>query len=115
MITARGFILQAGYRVVAADNGRLPVVRLFGRLEGGGSFLVRDDRQVPHFYIRDADASRARALRMPDLKPVDRRSFDGASVLRLDAEIPSDVPPLRDRLHGAGIETFEADVRFATS
>ncbi len=26
---------------------------------------------------------------------------------------PPDVPPLRERLHGAGIPTFEADVRFA--
>ena len=28
--------------------------------------------------------------------------------------LPADVPPLRDRLHAAGIDTFEADVRFAT-
>ncbi|MGH7881092.1 MAG: 3'-5' exonuclease, partial [Candidatus Binataceae bacterium] len=28
-------------------------------------------------------------------------------------QTPADVPGLRDRLHGGGIETFEADVRFA--
>jgi DNA polymerase II len=44
---------------------------------------------------------------------VDKRTFDGAQVCRLTTQTPSDVPPLRDRLHGAGIETFEADVRFA--
>ncbi len=115
MITARGFILQAGYRVVGAGNVRRPVVRLFGRLEGGGSFLIRDDRQAPHFYIRAADAGRAQTLGMPTPRPADRRSFDGASLCRLDTGIPADVPPLRDRLHDAGIETFEADVRFATS
>jgi DNA polymerase II len=115
MITARGFILQAGYRVVAAGSGRLPVVRLFGRLEDGGSFLVRDDRQQPHFYVRETDAGRARALGVPEPRAVDRRSFDGAPVCRLDVQIPADVPPLRDRLHAAGIETFEADVRFTTS
>jgi DNA polymerase II len=115
MITARGFILQAGYRVVAAESGRLPVVRLFGRLEGGGSFVVRDDRQLPHFYIRETDAGRARAFGIPDPKAVDRRSFDDAPVCRLDVQLPADVPPLRDRLHAAGIETFEADVRFTTS
>jgi DNA polymerase-2 len=31
----------------------------------------------------------------------------------LETEIPQDVPGLRDRLHAAGVETFEADVRFA--
>jgi len=116
MTTARGFILQASYRVVAAENGRrIPVVHLFGRLESGGSFLIRDDRRLPHFYIRAADAGRARGLRIPDLKPAGRRTFDGAEVYRLEMDVPSSVPPLRDRLHGAGIETFEADVRFATS
>ncbi len=28
--------------------------------------------------------------------------------------VPPDVPGVRDRLHAAGIETYEADVRFAT-
>ena len=53
---ALGFILQPTYRI---ENDR-PVVHLFGRLEGGRSFLVRDDRQSPHFWIRAADADRAR-------------------------------------------------------
>ena len=35
-------------------------------------------------------------------------------MCRIDVEVPSDVPPLRDKLHAAGIETFEADVRFAS-
>ncbi|HLF10513.1 MAG TPA: 3'-5' exonuclease, partial [Gammaproteobacteria bacterium] len=33
---------------------------------------------------------------------------------RLEMAVPADVPPLRDRLHKAGIDTFEADVRFAS-
>ena len=36
----RGFILQPTYRI---ESGR-PVVHLFGRLEQGEPFLVRDDR-----------------------------------------------------------------------
>jgi DNA polymerase-2 len=112
--TVRGFILQASYRVVSAPSGgRAPIVHLYGQLENGGTFLVRDDRQRPHFYIRAADAERARALRSPEPKPIDKRAFDGAPVSRIDVEVPPDVPPLRDRLHAAGIETFEADVRFA--
>ncbi|HEY8554179.1 MAG TPA: DNA polymerase II [Burkholderiales bacterium] len=111
---ARGFILQANYRVVPhADGRRVPVVHLYGRLEDGGTFLVRDDRQRPHFYIRAADADRAQALGAPKPTAIDKRTFDGAPVCRLEVETPPDVPGLRDRLQSAGIETFEADVRFA--
>src|SRR5208282_4967105 len=110
----RGFILQASYRVVHGANGRrVPVVHLYGQLEQGGTFLVRDDRQRAHFFIHAADADRARALGAPEPEPTDRRTFDGAPVCRLQVEAPPDVPSLRDRLHGAGIDTFEADVRFA--
>ena len=45
--SVRGFILEPTYRVEA---GR-PVVQLYGRLEDGRTFLVRDDRQTPHFYV----------------------------------------------------------------
>jgi len=90
------------------------VVHLYGRLENGESFLVRDDRQRPHFYLRAADAEKALRLRADTQSPTDRRTFGAEPVVRIDVDVPSDVPPLRDRLHGAGIETFEADVRFAT-
>ena len=109
-----GFILQASYRVARAGNGaRLPVVHLYGRLEEGGAFVVRDDRQRPQFYVRATDAERVRALGPAKLQLVDRRTFDGAPVARVELEVPADVPPLRDRLHAAGVDTFEADVRFA--
>ncbi len=111
---ARGFILQASYRVEnRPDGARVPVIHIYGRLEDGGTFLVRDDRQRPHFYVRAADAQRARTLRMPPAQPIDSRTFAGEQVARIEVEVPSDVPALRDRLHAAGIDTFEADVRFA--
>jgi DNA polymerase-2 len=110
----RGFILQASYRVVSQPNGeRVPVVHLYGRLENGGTFLVRDDRQRPHFYIRAADQERARTLRIPVPQQSDQHTFAGEPVCRIDAEAPSDIPPMRDRLHAIDVETFEADVRFA--
>ncbi len=112
--TVRGFILQASYRIVSGTGGqRIPVVQLFGRLEGGGTFLVRDDRQRPHFFIRAADAERARALRAPEPQAVSKRTFDGAPAGLIEAEVPADIPGIRDRLEAAGIDTFEADVRFA--
>ncbi len=110
----RGFILQTTYRVQAgADGGRVPVIHIYGRLEDGRAFLVRDDRQRPHFYIRAADVERARALRTPVPIPTDKRTFAGEPVCRIETIEPGDVPAIRDRLHAAGIDTYEADVRFA--
>ena len=111
---ARGFILQASYRVISEPDGRrFPVVHIYGRLEDGGTFLVRDYRQRPHFYIRAADAERARAVGVPEPQSTEKRTFDGLPVCRIEVAAPPDVPGVRDRLHAAGIDTFEADVRFA--
>jgi DNA polymerase II len=111
---ARGFILQASYRVESQPvTGRRPVVHIYGRLADGGTFLVRDDRQRPHFYIRAADTQRARGLGAPEPRAVEKRTFDGAPVALVVTETPGDVPAVRDRLHAAGVDTFEADVRFA--
>jgi DNA polymerase-2 len=110
----RGFILQSSYRVVSRPNGqRVPVIHIYGRLESGATFLVRDDRPRPHFFIRAADAERARALRIPPPQPSGKRTFDGAPLSLLQVDTPSEVPGVRDRLHEVHIDTFEADVRFA--
>ena len=114
MSTRRGVILQASYRVATGRTGaRYPVVHLYGRLEDGSTFVVRDDRPRPCFFIRTADAERARALGVPAPRPSERRTFDGAPASLIELAVPSDVPALRDRLHQAGIDTFEADLRFA--
>ena len=106
-----GFIFQASYRIRAG----VPVVHLFGRLENGDTFLVRDRRQSPHFHV-PADAP-ARALpadwQGARLSPSDRVTFAGQATRRVTVPTPADAPPVRDRLHARGIETFEADVRFA--
>ena len=106
---ARGFILQATYRI---ENGA-PVVHLYGMLEGGGTFLVRDGRETPHFYVRRADATRARELGAARQRDTARQTFAGDPVVRVEVAVPPDTPPLRDRLQEHGIRTFEADVRFA--
>ena len=43
----RGFVLQATYRV---QHG-VPVVYIFGRLANGDAFVIRDNRQRPHFFV----------------------------------------------------------------
>jgi DNA polymerase-2 len=41
-----------------------------------------------------------------------KRSFDGSAVVRIDVQRPTEVAGLRERLHAAGVQSLEADVRF---
>jgi DNA polymerase-2 len=109
MPTFRGFILQPTYRI---ESGT-PVVHLYGRLEDGRAFLVRDGRLVPRFYVEGKDAARAREKGARRQVASDRVTLLGRPVVRIEVQEPSDTPPLRDRLTKAGIATYEADVRFA--
>lgn len=90
------------------------MVHLFGVLEDGGGFLVRDGSQVPHFYVEEADAERALKLGATRQSPTDKSTLgEGRPVVRIDLAKPSDTPELRDRLQEHGIRCWEADVRFA--
>lgn len=102
-----GFILQSTYRI----HQRVPVVYLFGRLVDGRTFLVRDHRQRPHFYVAAADAQ---AVTNARVQPSPFTTFRGEPVVEVEVVIPSDAPGVRDALHTQGVRTYEADVRFAT-
>jgi DNA polymerase II len=124
-----GFILQPTYRV---ENG-VPVLHLFGVLEGGESFVYRDTRQRPSFFIPTRDIQKAEPILdqsrleygareelagvsepFPHFGENPWRSMAGEQLSELFVPLPPDVPPLRGRLWGAGIECFEADIPFAT-
>ncbi len=107
--TERGFLLQASYRLEAGQ----PVVHLYGRLESGKTFLIRDRREIPLFFVREADADRAAHLGAAPLTPANRVTFAGEPVVRVEVPVPMAAAPLRERLTAAGIECFEADVHFA--
>jgi DNA polymerase-2 len=104
----RGFVLQPTYRMEA---GR-PVVMLYGKLEDGRPFLVRDRRQVPRFYVEAGDAARAREAGAARQQATIQVTLTGRPLVRIEVEDPNDVPSLRNRLSAASIETYEADVRF---
>jgi DNA polymerase-2 len=105
----RGFILQPTYR---NEAGR-PVVHIHGRLEDGRSFLVRDRRVVPHFYVAAGDAERASGLGARPLAATGKVTLTNEPVVRVEVPTPGDTPPLRARLTAAGVACHEADVRFA--
>jgi DNA polymerase-2 len=89
------------------------VVHLWGTLETGESFLVRDDRLTPHFYVKASDRSRSTELGVRRIVESSRQTFAREPVLRIEVPTPPDTPALRERLHRGGVATFEADVRFA--
>ena len=105
---ARGFLLQPSYRV----RDGVPVIQLYGALEGGGGFLVEDDRFRPYFFVREADIGLLARERRARAEPSALRSLDGNAVARVEVATPGDVPELRMRVEAAGGVAYESDLRF---
>ncbi|MBM3287716.1 MAG: DNA polymerase II [Candidatus Eisenbacteria bacterium] len=107
-----GFLLHPTYRI---ESGRA-VVHLFGALDTGESFVVRDGRTRPHFFIREADSARSLSLLGTGVEfaPTELISMKGEPVARVTVPTPPDTPAIRDRLASAGIACLEADIPFAT-
>ena len=106
----KGFILQSTYRTM---NGK-PIIQIYGRLEDGRTFLVRETRQLPTFYVRTADAKQLH-WQNASVIPTSWKTLDGESASRVTVAEPSKVVPLRDRIHAAGFRSYEADIPFATA
>ena len=108
----RGFILHAAERT----HGGRAEVHLVGRLETGETFAVVDRRVAPAFWLRADDEGPAQSIRDRDGSAArfvasDRRTMDGARVLRVEAPTVSASQRLRDALHREGIRTYEADIK----
>lgn len=106
----RGFILQSTYRVL---NGK-PVILIYGRLEDGRTFLVRETRRRPSFYVRAEDVPRI-SWNNAQVNSTSWKTLEGINATRITVGQPSEVVPLRDRLHGMGLHTYEADIPFANA
>jgi DNA polymerase-2 len=106
VVPERGFVLTPTYRVRA---GR-PSVHLWSVLESGEPALIVDDRLTPYCFVRTRDAE---AVRGAQVIPTDLTTFAGEPVSRVEVPTPADLPHLRRRLAGIGVECFEADLRFA--
>ncbi len=106
----RGFILHPTYYI---ERGRA-IVHLFGKDEEGDSFVVRDDRWRPHFFIRTEDVKAAQDVETLEIVESDWTTPNGQPVSRVYVPTPPETPAIRDALQDAGIATFEADIPFAT-
>ena len=101
-----GFILQAQERT----HRGLPVVLLYGRLMDGRTFLAREGRLRPRFWIRADEDARARALglHVTSQQGCDLRGDPLYAIVARDSRA-LDADAARARSQGLG--TFEADVR----
>lgn len=106
----RGFLLQTNYRI-ESDNA---VLYLYGRLDNGQSFLIRETRQRPHFVIRDKDVGHP-ALKGIEIERSEYHTLDGHPAATVLFQTPRDMLSCRDRLHHQHVPTYEADLRFAES
>ena len=105
-----GFVLTPTYRLVA---GR-PQVHLYAMLACGEPALIVDTRFRPYCYVRASDRERARpALGRLAVRETELRTFAGEPCLRIELDMPAEVPMLRRRLAEVGVPAFESDVRFA--
>ena len=103
----RGFVLQPRCRVL----GSRCEIQLFGVLEGGGAFVVEDDRFRPYLFVRELD--------LPRLSPgvVSRtvleatRSLAGERLRRIETRTPNELAELRAALACSGVVPLESDLR----
>jgi DNA polymerase-2 len=103
-----GLIVQPTYRM----QGGKPVVQLYGRLVDGRAFLVEDDRFRPYFFVPTRDAALLPNDADIEIRPTPLRTLAGEPVTRITLAEPSAVRPLRERLLGEGVVSYEADLRF---
>lgn len=105
----KGFIVQPTYNV--RDNK--PVVHLFGKLENGDSFLLKQDFQ-PYFFIKEEDVKKAESLlKNFKVEKTKMKVFSGKKAAKITVNIPAEVPGIKKQLEDKHIECYEADIRFA--
>lgn len=96
----------------------MPVIHLHGRLEDGRSFLVRETRQTPSFYIREQDVDTNLLDSLPhdaDVVQSETRTLRNQDTVRLDFKNVNALTNFRDVLHQKSVQTYESDLRFAVS
>ena len=92
-----GFILQAGYRIEA---GRA-VVHCHGVLNTGATFLLRDTRVQPHFFIAKRDLPVAMRQTQLRCAPTPMCGLRGEVLVRVDVGTPTDAFLIERNVKGA--------------
>ena len=106
----KGLILHPTYRI---ERGR-PVIHLFGKLDSGETFVVRNDKHRPYFYIKESDTAKAIKAGAGNIRSSGFTTMTGDPVSKVVLNLPQDMPGLRERLASADILSYEADIPFTT-
>lgn len=101
------FILYPTYKI--KDNNAY--VTFYGRLSSGESFMS-STKYTPHFYIEQNNLTKAKGLGVDNYEKTNKINFEGEKLTKINLNIPSEVPALRDALHKEDINTYQADIRF---
>jgi DNA polymerase II len=105
-----GFILHSTWYL---ERGR-PVVHLFGKLASGETFVVRDGRPKPHFYLLARELPAALGIAAMHVSECPWTAPDGEPLGRVTLSLPSEAASLQARLESHGFTTFEADLPLVT-
>ena len=105
-----GFILHPTWYL---ERGR-PVVHLFGKLASGETFVVRDGRPRPHFFVLARELPAALGIVALHASESPWTAPGGEPLGRVGLNLPSDAASLQARLEIHGFATYEADLPFVT-
>lgn len=105
-----GFILHPTWYL---ERGR-PVIHIFGRLQSGETFVVRDSRPRPRFFVRAREIPAALGIAPLHAVGSPWTAPDGEPLDLVTLDTPPDAAHLQARLEEHGIATFEADLAFVT-
>ena len=108
MSAERGVLLHLYTRELNHQS----TVCALGKLEGGETFAIHDDRLHARFFIRLEDEIRVRDFAGPeiDLEPATETTMDGAPTIRVSCPKQYRLRDLATVLVEAEIRTYEADL-----
>ncbi|MEE2658723.1 MAG: DNA polymerase II [Candidatus Latescibacterota bacterium] len=109
--TVRGFLLHVFHR----NRGAKTILYGVGRLETGETFALAESRRQPTFFVRSSEADDVRAVSLrsgADLTPSQLTTMDGEPVERVAVPHLPQLRRVAERIHEAGLRTYEADVTF---
>lgn len=96
-----------------------PIIRLFGKTASGESVCGFYEGFKPYFYANDIEKTKEllkNESNVVKIEEVEKTSVDGyqqsKKVLKITLQNPAKTVDLREKLHSAGIRTFESDILF---
>jgi len=103
----KAFIVYQDYELIEEKT----IVRLFGRMENGCSFVTINDVK-PYFFIRKEDAEKIKKY-LPEYEVEDTNltNFKGEKVVKISSSINQNLKKLGDYLKSKSIETYEEDLK----